>query len=100
MAERAADLAEAGLDVTVLALDDRGEPSVGQQQATRLPDDPTVVAVVGSVTSLVDEGVQPILNTAGLAMIAPGGGAPMAHRPWAPAGSSLRHLLPVVRPGS
>jgi len=73
---RSKSLKAAGLTVKVLALDDRGQPSVGQQQATRLPDDASVVAVIGGVTSLVNEGVQPILNSAGLAMVAPGGGAP------------------------
>jgi branched-chain amino acid transport system substrate-binding protein len=72
---RAAALQRVGIVVNVIALDDRGQPSVAQQQATRVTDDPSVIAVIGSETSLVNEGVQPILNTAGLAMIAPGGGA-------------------------
>lgn len=78
--QRMQELDAAQIRLGVLALDDRGQPSVGQQQATKLPDDTTVVAVIGSVGSLVNEGVQPILNNAGLAMVAPGGGAPWLTR--------------------
>ena len=83
--QRREEFEAAQIRLEVLALDDRGQASVGQQQATRLPDDPSVVAVIGSVGSLVNEGVQPILNSAGLAMVAPGGGAPWLTRRGTPA---------------
>ncbi|CAB4862487.1 unannotated protein [freshwater metagenome] len=74
LALRSGELGQAGIELTVIPLDDRGESSVGQQQATRLPDDPRVVGVIGSVSSLVNESVQPIMNNAGIAMVAVGGG--------------------------
>ena len=73
--QRQADLEKSGIELIVMPLDDRGESSVGQQQATRLPDDAAVVGLIGSVNSLVNESVQPIVNNAGIAMVAPGGGA-------------------------
>lgn len=73
--QRQAALDKAGIELMVMPLDDRGESSVGQQQATRLTDDAAVVGLIGSVNSLVNESVQPIVNNAGIAMVAPGGGA-------------------------
>ncbi len=73
--KRQAALEKSGIELIVMPLDDRGESSVGQQQATRLPDDAAVVGLIGSVNSLVNESVQPIVNNAGIAMVAPGGGA-------------------------
>jgi ABC-type branched-subunit amino acid transport system substrate-binding protein len=69
----AAELAQQGLSVEVVAFDDRGQQSVGQQQATTIADDPRIVAVVGSTSSFVDEGVQPILGDADVAQLSLGG---------------------------
>ncbi|HCK78402.1 MAG TPA: hypothetical protein DHW34_00095 [Actinobacteria bacterium] len=74
VASYSAQLAARGVEVTVLPLDDRAEGSIGQQQATRLVDDPLVLAVIGGTDSDVDEGVQPIVNAVGLPMISVGGG--------------------------
>lgn len=73
--KRQVALARAGIELMVMPLDDRGESSVGQQQTTRLTDDEAVVGLIGSINSLVNESVQPIVNNAGIAMVAPGGGA-------------------------
>lgn len=61
-----------GWKLTVQAFDDQSDQSVGQQLATRLVSDPSVIGVVGGLRSSVDEGVQPIFAEAGLAQISPG----------------------------
>lgn len=61
-----------GWKLTVEAFDDQGDQSVGQQLATRLVSDASVIGVVGGLRSSVDEGVQPIFAEAGLAQISPG----------------------------
>lgn len=80
LAERSPELAAAGLELSVLPADDKGQQSVGQQQATTLADDPSVIAVIGSTEGTVDEGVQPILGQAGLLTLSLGGAEPALTR--------------------
>jgi hypothetical protein len=54
---------------------------VGQQQASLLADDPSLIAVVGSVDSSVDEGVQPILAEVGIPQLSLGGSVPLLVEP-------------------
>lgn len=80
VALRSPELTAAGLDVEVVANDDRGQQSVGQQQATILADTPGVIGVIGSTESGVDEGVQPILARSGLLTVSLGGSEPALTR--------------------
>jgi branched-chain amino acid transport system substrate-binding protein len=59
----------------VVAVDDGGSQSEGQQAASRLSGTADLIGVVGSLGSSVDEGMQPILNNAGVPMVAPAAGA-------------------------
>lgn len=78
--QREQELRSAGLLVDVTAADDRGQQSVGQQQATILADDPSTVGIIGSTESRVDEGVQPILAGSGLLTLSLGGSEPTLTR--------------------
>jgi hypothetical protein len=80
VAQREQELQVAGLQVDVTAADDRGQQSVGQQQATTLADDPSTMAIIGSTESRVDEGVQPILAGSGLVTMSLGGSEPTLTR--------------------
>lgn len=80
VAEREPELRSAGLLLDVAAADDRGQQSVGQQEATILADDPSTVGIIGSTESRVDEGVQPILAESGLLTLSLGGSEPTLTR--------------------
>jgi branched-chain amino acid transport system substrate-binding protein len=60
-----------GWKIVLAAEDDTAVPDVGANAATRLSDDRSVVAVVGTLNSSVAEKVAPILNSQKVVMISP-----------------------------
>jgi branched-chain amino acid transport system substrate-binding protein len=60
-----------GWKIELAAEDDTAKADVGAQVATKLASDPAVGGVVGTLNSSVALQVQPILNTANIAMISP-----------------------------
>jgi branched-chain amino acid transport system substrate-binding protein len=79
-----------GWSFEVVAANDRSKQSVGQQAASGIAASRPMIGVVGTLRSTIDEGVQPILNTAGIPMVSPAGTAIQLTRRLGPAG--------VVRP--
>jgi branched-chain amino acid transport system substrate-binding protein len=53
------------------AEDDQAQPNVGQQAATKLSSDPTVVGVVGTLNSSVAQTVIPVLDKANIVQVSP-----------------------------
>ncbi len=53
------------------AQDDQATPDVGQQAASLLADDDTVIGVVGTLNSSVAQSVAPVLNSAGIVEVSP-----------------------------
>ena len=51
--------------------DDQGLPDPGKNAATKLAGDEEVVGVVGTLNSSVAQSVQPVLNSANIAMVSP-----------------------------
>jgi branched-chain amino acid transport system substrate-binding protein len=60
-----------GWKIELAAEDDTAKADVGAQVATKLASDPAVGGVVGTLNSSVALQVQPILNTANIAMVSP-----------------------------
>jgi branched-chain amino acid transport system substrate-binding protein len=60
-----------GYKVVLDAEDDQATPQVGQQAATKLASDPTVVGVVGTLNSSVAQTVQPVLQQKKVVMVSP-----------------------------
>jgi branched-chain amino acid transport system substrate-binding protein len=60
-----------GWRIVLAPEDDTASPDVGANAATRLSDDKTVMAVVGTLNSTVAEKVAPILNRQKVVMISP-----------------------------
>ncbi|MFD8200347.1 branched-chain amino acid ABC transporter substrate-binding protein [Streptomyces sp. NPDC059701] len=60
-----------GLTFKVEALDDQGQPSVGQQNATKFVADKDVLGVVGPLNSSVGESMQKVFDTAKLVEVSP-----------------------------
>ncbi|MER7191140.1 branched-chain amino acid ABC transporter substrate-binding protein [Streptomyces flaveolus] len=60
-----------GITFKVEALDDQGQPSVGQQNATKLVADKDVLGVVGPLNSSVGESMQKVFDTAKLVEVSP-----------------------------
>ncbi len=53
------------------AEDDQAQPNVGQQAATKLASDPSVVGVVGTLNSSVAQTVIPVLDKANIVQVSP-----------------------------
>ena len=51
--------------------DDEATPDVGQQAASLLADDDSVIGVVGTLNSSVAQSVAPVLSTAGITQVSP-----------------------------
>ena len=64
-----------GWTFQAVAVNDGGNQSTGQQAASGLVGAPELIGVVGTLNSTIDEGVQPILNSAGVPMVSPAGTA-------------------------
>ncbi len=60
-----------GWTLKVAAKDDQATPSVGQNAATSLAADNTVVGVVGTLNSSVAQSVQPVLSAAKIVEVSP-----------------------------
>jgi branched-chain amino acid transport system substrate-binding protein len=60
-----------GITFKVEALDDQGQPSVGQQNATKFVADKDVLGVVGPLNSSVGESMQKVFDTAKLVEVSP-----------------------------
>lgn len=60
-----------GWTLEVAPQDDQGLPDPGKNAATKLAGDKEVVGVVGTLNSSVAQSVQPVLNSANIAMISP-----------------------------
>ncbi|RJQ77828.1 branched-chain amino acid ABC transporter substrate-binding protein [Pseudonocardiaceae bacterium YIM PH 21723] len=60
--------------------DDEAKPQIGQQAATKLASDTSVVGVVGTLNSSVAETVQPVLAEKKIAMISPANTNPSLSR--------------------
>ncbi|MEV5512328.1 branched-chain amino acid ABC transporter substrate-binding protein [Streptomyces flaveolus] len=60
-----------GVTFKVEALDDQGQPSVGQQNATKFVADKDVLGVVGPLNSSVGESMQKVFDTAKLVEVSP-----------------------------
>ncbi|MDH6704148.1 branched-chain amino acid transport system substrate-binding protein [Kitasatospora sp. MAA19] len=60
-----------GVKFQIKALDDTGKPAPGQQNATQLVSDNSVLGVVGPLNSSVAQSMQQIFNDANLAEISP-----------------------------
>ncbi len=56
--------------------DDQGLPDPGKNAATKLAGDDEVVGVVGTLNSSVAQSVQPVLNSANIAMVSPANTSP------------------------
>ncbi|GAA1433949.1 branched-chain amino acid ABC transporter substrate-binding protein [Microlunatus lacustris] len=56
--------------------DDQGLPDPGKNAATKLAGDDDVVGVVGTLNSSVAQSVQPVLNSADIAMVSPANTSP------------------------
>ncbi|GAB3174385.1 branched-chain amino acid ABC transporter substrate-binding protein [Streptomyces incanus] len=61
----------AGVTFKVDALDDQGQPSVGQQNATKLVANDEVLGVVGPLNSSVGESMQKVFDAAQLVEVSP-----------------------------
>ncbi|MFF9487822.1 branched-chain amino acid ABC transporter substrate-binding protein [Streptomyces sp. NPDC014676] len=60
-----------GITFKIEALDDQGQASVGQQNATKLVADDDVLGVVGPLNSSVGEAMQKVFDTAQLVEVSP-----------------------------
>ncbi|WP_405016892.1 branched-chain amino acid ABC transporter substrate-binding protein [Kitasatospora sp. NBC_00070] len=60
-----------GVKFEIKALDDTGKPGPGQQNATNLVADKSIIGVVGPLNSSVAQSMQQIFNDANLALISP-----------------------------
>nr|WP_202550107.1 branched-chain amino acid ABC transporter substrate-binding protein [Streptomyces sp. SID8352] len=60
-----------GVTFKIQALDDQGQPSVGQQNATKLVANKDVLGVVGPLNSSVGESMQKVFDTAKLVEVSP-----------------------------
>ncbi len=60
-----------GWTLSVSAKDDESKPEPGKNGATQLAGDDNVVGVVGTLNSSVAAPVQPVLNSANIAMVSP-----------------------------
>ncbi len=60
-----------GWTLKMQAEDDQATPAVGQQAATKLAGDTSVVGVVGTLNSSVAQSVQPVLNKANIVEVSP-----------------------------
>lgn len=60
-----------GWRLKVVAVDDEGDAATGAKAATKLADDPSVVAVVGSIYSGATSGSAPVFAKAGITQISP-----------------------------
>ncbi|MGW3864574.1 branched-chain amino acid ABC transporter substrate-binding protein, partial [Streptomyces sp. NPDC005047] len=60
-----------GVKFEIQALDDQGQPSVGQQNATKLVANDDVLGVVGPLNSSVGESMQKVFDTAKLVEVSP-----------------------------
>src|SRR5882757_6256839 len=60
-----------GWKIVLAPEDDTATPDVGANAATKLSDDKTVMAVIGTLNSSVAEKVAPILNNTHVVMISP-----------------------------
>jgi branched-chain amino acid transport system substrate-binding protein len=65
-----------GWTLELAAEDDQATADVGANAATKLAADGSVVAVVGTLNSGVAQSVQPILNSANIAMVSPANTGP------------------------
>jgi branched-chain amino acid transport system substrate-binding protein len=69
-ANESGDLPE-GVELVLNAQDDQATPDVGQQAASLLADEETVVGVVGTLNSSVAQSVAPVLADAGITQVSP-----------------------------
>ncbi|MET9347178.1 branched-chain amino acid ABC transporter substrate-binding protein [Streptomyces termitum] len=60
-----------GVTFKLVALDDQGQPSSGQQNATKLVADKSILGVVGPLNSSVAESMQKVFDDAKLAEVSP-----------------------------
>ncbi len=60
-----------GWTIQLVAEDDQASPDTGQNAATQLLADPSVVAAVGPLNSSVAQTVQPVFQNAGAALVSP-----------------------------
>ncbi|MGC9496645.1 branched-chain amino acid ABC transporter substrate-binding protein [Streptomyces sp. WG7] len=65
-----------GITFEIEALDDQGQPSVGQQNATQLVANDDVLGVVGPLNSSVGESMQKVFDTAKLVEVSPANTGP------------------------
>ncbi|MFH8975611.1 branched-chain amino acid ABC transporter substrate-binding protein [Streptomyces sp. NPDC017890] len=65
-----------GITFKTEALDDQGQPSVGQQNATQFVADKQVLGVVGPLNSSVGESMQKVFDTAKLVEVSPANTGP------------------------
>lgn len=65
-----------GVTFKIQALDDQAQASSGQQNATKLTADKTVLGVVGPLNSSVSESMQKVFDDAKLAQISPANTSP------------------------
>ncbi len=75
-----------GITFKVEALDDQGQPSVGQQNASQFVANDKVLGVVGPLNSSVGESMQQVFESGNMALVSPG-----QHRPLADPGPGLAH---------
>ncbi|WFB05991.1 ABC transporter substrate-binding protein [Streptomyces sp. LX-29] len=66
-----------GVTFAIKALDDKAQPSTGQQNATALVADERVVGVVGPLNSSVAQSSQPVFGEANLAQVSPAATNPL-----------------------
>ncbi len=60
-----------GWELKFVAEDDQGQPDPGRNAATKLVADKSVVGVVGPLNSSVGQAMQPVFESAGIALISP-----------------------------
>lgn len=65
-----------GVTFEMQALDDQGQPSAGQQNATKFVADTSVLGVVGPLNSSVGEAMQKVFDDAGLVQVSPANTGP------------------------
>ncbi|CAL9395164.1 Leu_Ile_Val-binding protein [Streptomyces sp. enrichment culture] len=65
-----------GVTFEIQALDDQGQPSAGQQNATKFVADEDVLGVVGPLNSSVGESMQKVFDDAGLVQVSPANTGP------------------------
>ncbi|MFP5415710.1 MAG: branched-chain amino acid ABC transporter substrate-binding protein [Actinomycetes bacterium] len=60
-----------GWQLELVAEDDQASPDAGKNAATKITSDPEVIGAVGPLNSSVGQAIQPIFESAGMALVSP-----------------------------